>query len=115
MSHRHALALLGLMLVAIGLFERSWLLLAVWLGGDFLALGVAHARGFHRLKCQSTCLQHMNDKPGDIYLIPLMIRRILPLTILCFSPGLVRADLGVLRTHPTLTRIFAGTALWTAL
>ena len=49
MSHRHALALLGLMLVAIGLFERSWLLLAVWLGGDFLALGVAHARGFHRI------------------------------------------------------------------
>lgn len=49
MSHRHSLVLLGLMLIAIGLFEHGWLLLAIWLGGDFLALGIAHARGFHRV------------------------------------------------------------------
>jgi hypothetical protein len=41
--------LLGLVLIAIGLFERGWMLLAVWLGADFLALGIAHARGFHRI------------------------------------------------------------------
>ncbi len=49
MSHRHALTMLGLMLIALGLFERGWLLLAVWLGADFLALGIAHALGFHRI------------------------------------------------------------------
>jgi hypothetical protein len=41
--------MVGLMLIAFGLLERGWLLLAVWLGADFLALGIAHARGFHRI------------------------------------------------------------------
>lgn len=49
MSHRHSLTLLGLVLIAIGLFERGWLLLVVWLGCDFFALGIAHARGAHRV------------------------------------------------------------------
>ncbi|HUA66680.1 MAG TPA: hypothetical protein VME24_12590 [Alphaproteobacteria bacterium] len=49
MSHRHLLILLGLVLIAIGIFERGWLLLAMWLGADFLALGIAHARCFHRV------------------------------------------------------------------
>lgn len=49
MSHRHLLILLGLVLIVFGMIERGWLLLAVWLGGDFLALGIAHARGAHRI------------------------------------------------------------------
>ncbi len=49
MSHQHLLALLGLVLIGLGFFERGWLLLAVWLGCDFLALGIAHARGAHRV------------------------------------------------------------------
>ncbi|MEW6159105.1 MAG: hypothetical protein AB1813_16895 [Verrucomicrobiota bacterium] len=49
MSHRHALILLGLVLIALGVFEGGWLLLAVWLGADFLAVGIAHARGAHRI------------------------------------------------------------------
>jgi hypothetical protein len=49
MSHRHLLLLLGLLLIAIGLVERGWLLLAVWLGCDFLILAIAHARGDHQV------------------------------------------------------------------
>ena len=49
MSHRHLLTLLGMVLIAIGLFERGWLLPGVWLGCDFLALPIAHARGAHRV------------------------------------------------------------------
>lgn len=47
MSYRHLLTVLGLVLVVLGLIERGGLLLAVWLGCDFLALGVAHGRGLH--------------------------------------------------------------------
>lgn len=49
MSHRHLLILLGLVLIAIGIVERGWMLIAVWLGGDFLALGIAHDRGYHHI------------------------------------------------------------------
>jgi hypothetical protein len=49
MSYRHLLALLGLVLVVLGLIERGWFLSAVWLGCDFLVLGVAHGRGSHRV------------------------------------------------------------------
>jgi len=49
MSHRHLLTLLGLALIAIGLFERGWLLLSVWLGCDFLVLGIAHGCSAHRV------------------------------------------------------------------
>jgi hypothetical protein len=47
MSYRHLLTLLGIVLIVLGLVERGWFLIAVWLGCDFLALGVAHARGSH--------------------------------------------------------------------
>lgn len=47
MSHRHSLILLGLILITIGVVEGGWLLVAVWFGGDFLALGIAHAMGAH--------------------------------------------------------------------
>jgi hypothetical protein len=49
MSYRSLLTLLGIVLVVLGLVERGWLFLAVWLGCDFLVLGVAHARGLHRV------------------------------------------------------------------
>ena len=49
MSYRYSLTFLGLLLVTVGLFERGWLLLAVWLGCNFLALGIAHACGIHRI------------------------------------------------------------------
>jgi len=49
MSHRHLLILLGATLIAMGLAERGWLLLLVWLGSDFLALGIAHALGAHEV------------------------------------------------------------------
>jgi protein-tyrosine phosphatase len=47
MSYRHLLTLLGLILIALGVVERGWLLLAVWLGCDFLVLGIAHGKGAH--------------------------------------------------------------------
>jgi hypothetical protein len=49
MSYRYLLTLLGLMLIAVGLLARGWLLLAVWLGSDFLLLGIAHAFGAHQI------------------------------------------------------------------
>ncbi len=49
MSYRHLLTLLGVVLVILGLVKRGWFLMAVWLGCDFLSLGVAHGRGSHRV------------------------------------------------------------------
>jgi hypothetical protein len=49
MSYRHLLTLLGLVLVVLGVAERGWCLPAVWLGGNFLVLGVAHGCGLHRV------------------------------------------------------------------
>src|SRR5579871_3824268 len=49
MSHRYLLTLLGIVLMVLGLVERGWFLLAVWLGCDFLVLGFAHACGSHRV------------------------------------------------------------------
>jgi protein-tyrosine phosphatase len=49
MSHRYLLILLGFGLMAIGIVERGWLLLILWLGADFLLLGIAHVRGVHRV------------------------------------------------------------------
>jgi len=49
MSYRHLLTLLGVTLIVLGLVERGWFLMAVWLGCDFLILGGAHGRGFHRV------------------------------------------------------------------
>lgn len=49
MSYRHLLTLLGVVLVVVGLVGRGWLLMTVWLGCDFLVLGVAHGRNSHRV------------------------------------------------------------------
>ena len=49
MSHRHLLTLLGIVLIILGFVQRGWFLVAVWLGCDFLVLGVAHGRGSHRV------------------------------------------------------------------
>jgi hypothetical protein len=49
MSYRHLLVFLGVVLIALGLAERVWFLMAVWLGCDFLGLGIAHGRGSHRV------------------------------------------------------------------
>jgi hypothetical protein len=47
MSYRHLLTLLGVTLIVLGAIERGWFLLAVWLGCNFLILGIAHGRGSH--------------------------------------------------------------------
>src|SRR5262245_9464350 len=49
MSYRHLLTLLGIVLIVLGLVERGWFLGAVWLGCDFLVVGIAHGRGSHRV------------------------------------------------------------------
>jgi hypothetical protein len=49
MSLRHLLALLGLLLIMVGVGRRGWAWLAVWLGCDLVALAFAHARGVHRI------------------------------------------------------------------
>jgi hypothetical protein len=49
MSYQYSLTFLGLLLIAVGLFERGWLLLAVWFGCEFLVLGIAHACGIHQI------------------------------------------------------------------
>lgn len=36
-------------MIAFGIFEGGWLLLLVWLGADFLVLGIAHAKGVHQI------------------------------------------------------------------
>jgi hypothetical protein len=40
---------LGVLLVVLGLVEGGWFHLAVWLGCDFLVLGIAHGLGLHRV------------------------------------------------------------------
>ncbi len=45
MNYGRTLTLLGIILILLGLVERGWFLVAVWFGGDFLALAVAYARG----------------------------------------------------------------------
>ena len=49
MSYQHLLSLLGIVLIALGFAERGWFLIAIWLGCDFLVLGVAHGCGSHRV------------------------------------------------------------------
>ena len=49
MSYRYLFPTLGLVLVALGLARQGWFWLAAWLGGNFLVLGLAHARGWHRV------------------------------------------------------------------
>jgi hypothetical protein len=47
MSYRHLLTLLGVTLIVLGAIERGWFLVAVWLGCNFLILGIAHGRRSH--------------------------------------------------------------------
>jgi hypothetical protein len=49
MSYRYLLILLGIVLIVIGLAERGWFFFALWLGSNFLVLGIAHWRGSHTL------------------------------------------------------------------
>jgi len=49
MSYRYLLTLLGILLVVLGLVDRGWFLAAIWLGCDFLVLGVAHGRASHNV------------------------------------------------------------------
>jgi hypothetical protein len=49
MSYRNLLILLGVVLIGLGLAERGWVLVLVWLGVDFVALGIAHGRGAHKV------------------------------------------------------------------
>jgi protein-tyrosine phosphatase len=48
-SYCSLLAFLGIALILLGAFQRSWALLAVWVGLDCLALAFAHSKGVHRL------------------------------------------------------------------
>ena len=47
MSYKHLLPLLGVALIVFGLVEHGWLLVLVWLGADFLIVGMAHWRNTH--------------------------------------------------------------------
>jgi hypothetical protein len=49
MKHRFLLTLLGLLLIALGAVQGGWMFLAVWLGADFLVVGIAHSIGAHRI------------------------------------------------------------------
>ena len=49
MKHAILLIIPGLILTGIGLAERGWFLFASWLGLDFLAVGIAHFGGCHRI------------------------------------------------------------------
>jgi hypothetical protein len=49
MIHRLLLVLVGVLLITIGLTEKGWLLLAAWMGANFLVLGIAHVVGAHRI------------------------------------------------------------------
>jgi protein-tyrosine phosphatase len=49
MRYSLTLSLLGIILIACGALERAWLIPALWLGGDFLALGIAHGTGADRV------------------------------------------------------------------
>ena len=48
-NYRNVLSLLGAVLIGLGLAERGWALLLVWLGCDLLILGMAHGRGAHKV------------------------------------------------------------------
>ena len=49
MSYRHLLTAVGVTLIVFGWVKGGWLLFAVWLGFNFLALGIAHGRGWPRI------------------------------------------------------------------
>jgi hypothetical protein len=43
MRFQYLLSLLGLALIALGTIEGRWLILALWLGSNFLVLGIANS------------------------------------------------------------------------
>jgi protein-tyrosine phosphatase len=49
MGYKHVLPVVGLLLIVLGWVDGGWALLLAWLGGDFVALGVAHWLHAHRL------------------------------------------------------------------
>jgi len=49
MHLKYLLSLLGLTMIALGVGAGKGLIPVVWLGVDFLALGLAHASGAHRI------------------------------------------------------------------
>lgn len=49
MHFRYTLSLLGCALIGFGATRRDWLISLVWLGGNFLALGIAYGRGSYRV------------------------------------------------------------------
>jgi protein-tyrosine phosphatase len=49
MRYSLTLSFLGIIMIAFGAFQRGWFVLAIWLGVNFLALGIAHGTGAHRV------------------------------------------------------------------
>src|SRR5262245_17674004 len=49
MRYSLTLSLLGIVLIPTGALERGWFIPAIWLGVNFLALGIAHGTGAHRV------------------------------------------------------------------
>jgi protein-tyrosine phosphatase len=49
MDYRISLPLLGLLLIGFGLFHQGYYLLAVWLGANFLVLGISHLYRWSRV------------------------------------------------------------------
>ena len=49
MNRGSILMILGLGLIAPGIIHRGWFLLMIWLGINFLVLGIAHIKGAHRV------------------------------------------------------------------
>jgi len=49
MRYRYQLMLLGFALFIVAALHRGWTVPVVWLGGDFVALGIAHWTSSHRV------------------------------------------------------------------
>ena len=49
MRYSVTLSVLGIILIATGALQGRWLIPALWLGGNFLALGIAHGMGASRI------------------------------------------------------------------
>jgi len=49
MRYSVTLSVLGIILIVAGAIHRGWLIPAFWLGGNFLALGIAHGTGAPRV------------------------------------------------------------------
>lgn len=49
MNYRISLTFLGLVMIGFGTVDRGWAVIFIWLGINFVLLGLAHARHAHRL------------------------------------------------------------------